>query len=206
VVGVVADVHHWGLDVEPRPEQYYSSLQSPSWMVALTLRGVGDLAAIARSELRAIDPLLPLARVQTLEEIIGRSIATERSILLLLGAFAALALALTASGIWATMSYLMSQRRREIGIRLALGARENSLVRTAAGEAMRFAGVGIGVGLLLAAAAAKMTALTVYGVSLLDPAVYAGAAALVCLVAWVANYVPARRIARSVPLSILRLE
>ena len=150
VVGVVADVRHWGLDVEPRPEQYYCALQQPSWTVNLVIRASGNperLTGAIRQQLRQLDPLIPLARVETMEQVVSRSIASERSILVLLGIFAALALLLTAAGIWGTMAYLLTQRRREIGIRLALGATRMAIVRHVVRSSMKLVGAGLGVGL-----------------------------------------------------------
>src|SRR5262249_59290006 len=124
-------VRDGGLDVEPRPEQYYCASQQPSWTVNLVVRASGDpqrLTNAIRQQLRQLDPLIPLARVQTMDQVVGRSIASEHSILVLLGLFAGIALLLTAAGIWGTMAYLLSQRRPEIGLRLALGATHQAIV------------------------------------------------------------------------------
>ena len=209
VVGVVANVRHWGLDVEPRPEQYYCHLQQPTWSMSLAIRASGDprrLTASIRQQLRRLDPLIPLGRVQTMEEVISRSIASERSILILLGLFAAIALLLTAAGIWGTMAYLLSQRRREIGLRLALGATEGVLVRDAVARAMKLVTAGLIAGVALSLGLVRLTSTTLFGVSPTDPSTYVGVAALLAAVAWLANYYPARRITRSTPYAVLRQE
>ena len=160
MVGVVANVRHWGLDVEPRPEQYYCHLQEPTWSMSLAIRASGDprrLTASIRQQLRRLDPLIPLGRVQTMEEVVSRSIASERSILILLGLFAAIALLLTAAGIWGTMAYLLSQRRREIGLRLALGATEGMLVRDAVARAMKLVTAGLIAGVALSLGLVRLT-------------------------------------------------
>jgi putative ABC transport system permease protein len=209
VVGVVADVRHWGLDVEPRPEQYYCASQQPSWTVNLVIRASGDpqrLTGAIRRQLRQLDPLIPLARVQTMEQVVSRSIASERSILVLLGLFAGLALLLTAGGIWGTMSYLLSQRRREIGIRLALGATDGAIVREVVRRAMKLVAAGLGAGLVVSVAMTRITSAKLFGVTLADPLTYAAVAVLLAAVASAANYCPAVYTTRAASYSILREE
>jgi putative ABC transport system permease protein len=209
VVGVVADVRHWGLDVEPRPEQYYSHLQTPTWTVSLTIRANGDprrLTPAVRQELRRLDPLVPLTRVQTMEELVSRSIASERSILILLSIFAGIALLLAAAGIWGTMAYLLSYRRHEIGIRLALGATDDLLIRRAVGRAMKLVAGGVAAGVVLSLLAVRITSASFFGVSPIDPATMAAVPGILAFVAWLANYFPARRIMRSTPYAVLRHE
>jgi putative ABC transport system permease protein len=205
----VANGRHWGLDVEPRPEQYYCHLQQPTWSMSLAIRASGDarrLTASIREQLRRLDPLIPLGRVQTMDEVISRSIASERSILILLGLFAAIALLLTAAGIWGTMAYLLSQPRREIGLRLALGATEGMLVRDAVARAMKLVTAGLIAGVALSLGLVRVSSTTLFGVSSTDPLTYVGVAALLAAVAWMANYYPARRITRSTPYAVLRQE
>ncbi|MBL8229638.1 MAG: ABC transporter permease [Bryobacterales bacterium] len=209
VVGVVADVHHWGLDVEPRPEQYYCHFQAPSWMVNLAVRSAGDPALLTnaiRAELHRLDPQVPFARVMTMEQLMARSIASERSVLSLLSVFAGVALLLTAAGIWATMAYLLSQRRREIGIRLALGATTGAVVRQATGRAMRFALWGIAAGVAFSVVALRLSSVTLFGVNNTDPVTCFVVPAVLLVVAWLANCVPAWRIVRSAGYTALREE
>jgi putative ABC transport system permease protein len=177
--------------------------------MSLAIRASGDprrLTASIRQQLRRLDPLIPLGRVQTMEEVISRSIASERSILLLLGLFAAIALLLTAAGIWGTMAYLLSQPRREIGLRLALGATEGMLVRDAVARAMKLVTAGLIAGVALSLGLVRVSSTTLFGVSSTDPLTYVGVAALLAAVAWMANYYPARRITRSTPYAVLRQE
>jgi predicted lysophospholipase L1 biosynthesis ABC-type transport system permease subunit len=209
VVGVVANVRHWGLDVEPNPEQYYCHLQQPTWTLNVAIRASGDprrLTPDIRRELHRMDSLIPLARVQTMDELVNRSIAKERSILILLGLFAGVALSQTAAGIWGTMAYLLSQRRREIGIRLALGATDGVLIRHAVGGAMKVVAAGIAAGVALSILIVRLTAASFFGVSPTDPLTYAAVPLILGAVAWLSNYYPARRIMRSTPYRVLRQE
>jgi putative ABC transport system permease protein len=208
VVGVVADVRHWGLAAEPNPEQYYCHLQQATWMVNMVVRASGDLHSLVpsmRKELHAsADAGVPLTRVQTMEELVSRSVASERSILILLAIFGAIAVVLTAAGIWGTAAYLLSQRRREIGIRLALGATEREItahiirVPIIAAAAGAFAGLAVSVALMRAAS------MKLYGVSNSDPYTYGVVFICLAVTALLANLVPARRILRATPLNILR--
>jgi predicted permease len=207
VVGVVANIRHWGLDVEAKPEQYYCSLQEPTWSVNLAIRTIGDpasLAGIVRRQLQAKDPMIPPTGVSTMEDVVARSIASERSMLILLSFFAVIAMLLTAAGIWGTMAYLLSQRRREIGIRLALGATDRELVRSAVARAMKLVAVGLTAGVIAAVVLVRVTSTTLFGVNPGDPWTYVAVAALLAVVAWMANYYPARRITRSTPYTVLR--
>jgi hypothetical protein len=209
VVGVVADVRHWGLDVDPNPEQYYCHLQQPTWTMNLAIRSSGDprrLTPDIRRELHRMDSLIPLARVQTMEELVSRSIAKERSVLILLALFAGVALLLTAAGIWGTMAYLLSQRRREIGIRLALGAADGVLIRQAVGGAMKLVAAGIVVGVVLSIVIVRVSSASFFGVSPTDPLTYAAVPVILGAVALLASYYPARRIMRSTPYRVLREE
>ncbi|MBI2689325.1 MAG: ABC transporter permease [Acidobacteria bacterium] len=210
VVGVVADVRHWGLDVEPNPEQYYSHLQQPSWMVNMVVRASGDLPSLVpsiRQELhRAADSGLPLTRVQTMEELLNRSMASERSVLILLGIFGGIALLLTAAGVWGTTAYLLSQRKREIGIRLALGADERAITGQVVRGAMKVAAIGGALGIMLSILLIRAASIKLFGVDNADPSTYSAVLLTLAVVAWLANYIPARRIVRGTPLDVLRQE
>jgi ABC-type antimicrobial peptide transport system permease subunit len=138
--------------------------------------------------------------------VVSRSIASERSILVLLGLFAGLALLLTAGGIWGTMTYLLSQRRREIGIRLALGATDRAIVREVVRRAMKLVAAGLGVGLVVSVAMTRITSTKLFAVSLADPLTYAAVAILLAAVAWAANYCPAVHTTGAASYSILREE
>jgi len=177
--------------------------------VNLVVRASGDpqrLTGAIRQQLRQLDPLIPLARVQTMEEVVSRSIASERSILVLLGLFAGIALLLTAAGIWGTMAYLLSQRRREIGIRLALGATNQAIVRDVVSRAMKLAVAGLVVGVAVSLAVARVTSTKLFGVSLGDPITYMAVAGVLGVIAWAANYCPASYTTRAASYTILREE
>jgi predicted permease len=209
IVGVIANVRHWGLAVEPRPEAYLCHLQKPTWTVNLVVRANSDpegLLPAIRERLRGLDRLLPLSRVQTMDELVSRSIASERGILILLAVFASIAVLLTTAGIYGTMAYLLSQKRREIGIRLALGATASDLVRQTVTEGMKLLVLGMVVGIVLSAVLVRLTSASLYGVGLTDPVTYGVVLVLLGAVAWLANYLPARRITRMAPYAVLRQE
>jgi putative ABC transport system permease protein len=210
VVGVVADVRHWGLDVEPRPEQYYCHLQQPTWTINMVIQANGDLSSLvapARNEFRRLaGPTIPISAVRTMDEVIDRSVASERSILMLLGTFGGIALLLTAAGIWGMAAYVLSKRKRELGIRLALGATEGTLIRQVIRRSMAAVGGGAVAGTLLSILAVRATSTKLFGVSTSDPLTYAVVLMVSGAVAWLANYMPARRIVRAMPLDVLRQE
>jgi ABC-type antimicrobial peptide transport system permease subunit len=153
-----------------------------------------------------LDAELPLMRMRTLDEVVGRSISEPRFYAVLLGAFATIALLLAALGVFGVMSYAVAQRRREIGIRVALGADPSELLRMVLGNALALVGAGIGVGLLGAVALSRIMATLLFELSPTDPATLVGVAALLAAVALLASYLPARRATRVDPLVALRSE
>jgi ABC-type antimicrobial peptide transport system permease subunit len=176
-------------------------------MVIQASGDLGSLVAPARSEFRRLaGPTIPISAVRTMEEVIDRSIASERSILMLLGTFGGIALLLTAAGIWGMAAYLLSQRKRELGIRLALGATEAALIRQVIRRSMTAVSGGAAAGTFLSILAVRVTSTRLFGVSTSDPWTYAAVLMVSGAVAWLANYVPARRIVRAMPLDILRQE
>ena len=207
VVGVIADVRHWGLDVEPRPEQYYCHLQQATWMTNITVRVSGDPASLAtavRDALHRLDRGIPLARVQTMEEAVSRSIGTERAMLVLLGLFAGIAVLLTAAGVYGTMVYLLSQQRREIGIRLALGATNSVILRAFAVRQLMYVGAGLAIGIVAAATVTRFGSADLFGPGASDLLSYAPAPLAVLAVGAAATYFPARRLLRAGVYDALR--
>lgn len=209
IVGVVGDVRQLGLDVEPRSEMYFSYLQSPVPFMNVVVRTATDPATLAtavRKEVWAVNPNQPVANVSTMNELLTNSAAGKRFNTLLLSLFALIALTLASVGIFGVMSYTVSQRTREIGVRMALGARESDVLRLVIRQGMILAGLGIVIGLVAALALTRVMTSLLYGVSATDPATFIGIALLLAGVALVACYIPARRATKVDPMVALRHE
>jgi putative ABC transport system permease protein len=209
VIGVTGDVHHAGLGIPPRPEIFLASSQSPfdwPWLV-LVVRAKGDaeaLAATVKAGVREADPNVPISRASTLEAIVSRSIAEPRIYALLVGIFAALAVSLAAVGLYGLVSYSVSQRTHELGIRFALGAGRGQVARFVLGQGLRLAGLGATVGLILAWMATRVLTTLVRSVEPNDPLAFASVAMLLLAIAVAATWLPARRAARVEPAIALR--
>jgi putative ABC transport system permease protein len=156
--------------------------------------------------MRQVDPDLPVSRVQTLEQLWGISIAPQRFNLWLFGSFAALALLLAAIGIYGVMAYNVAQRTREIGIRMAMGARRSDVLRLVLTQSILPAATGVFLGLSVALALTRLMASLLFGLTATDPATFAVVALLLILVALAATYMPARRATQVDPLVALRYE
>jgi putative ABC transport system permease protein len=209
IVGVVGGVKHSGLELEPEPTVYYHYLQSPEPHMDLAVRTAGDPAAMVRAvkhAVYAVDRDQPVFHVRTMNQVIDDATAPRRMTLALLGIFALVALALASLGIYGVMAYTVGQRTHEIGIRIAMGARAAAVLRLVVGQGMLWAGAGVVAGLLLALAATRVVAALLYGISRTDPAIFAGASAVLLIVAFAACYVPARRAARVDPMVSLRYQ
>jgi ABC-type antimicrobial peptide transport system permease subunit len=180
------------------------------WHVRQTtvvLRTLGDASAIVpsvRATVRAVDDRLPMARVQTMEQVISASATPPRFRTLLLGTFSALALILATLGIYGVVSYSVTQRSREMAIRMALGARARGVLGLVLRQGLAPVAVGIGVGLLAAIALSRILAAVLFEVTTMDALVFAGVPALMMLVAAAATIAPARRATRVAPMEALR--
>ncbi|HEV3469192.1 MAG TPA: ABC transporter permease [Pyrinomonadaceae bacterium] len=210
VVGVVGDVRHAGLEEETTPESYVSYLQRPVSVMTVVARAAGGdaeaLAASVRGAIREVNREQPVYNVRTMEQLLAESVARRRFNMTLLAVFAGLALALAAVGLYGVMSYTVTQRTHEIGIRVALGAQAADVVRLVVGQGMALALAGVAVGLFGAFALTRLMASLLYGVSATDATVYAAVALLLSSVAFLASYLPARRAARVDPMVALRHE
>jgi putative ABC transport system permease protein len=209
VVGVVGSVRHRGLTDRPRPEVYVPSAQDPHGGMTVVVRTAGDPASLARAlrdQVYALDADQPVREVVTLPDLVSRSVAPRRFQLALLGGFAALALGLAAIGVYGVIAYAVGRRRREIGIRIALGAGGLDIRRTVLAPGLGPAAAGVALG---GGGAWVLTGLLrgeLYEVSPHDPATYLTAAVTLLLAAWLACEIPARRAVRTDPVTALRSE
>jgi predicted permease len=209
IVGVVADTRSTNLNAAPEPEYYLPMLQRPENFISIMIRTGGDPAAFAapvRAALREVDRDLPLLNPQSYPTMIAQSVADRRLVMMLLAAFAGLALVLACLGVYSVMAYVVTQRTSEIGIRMALGANPAEVQRMILGQGLRLTLIGIGVGLVAALLLTRLMAQLLFSVQAHDPLIYAGIAALLCAVATCACWLPARRATRVDPIIALRAE
>jgi len=210
IVGIVGDVRRKGLDLQVQPEMYVSHIQNPERRLNLVIRtearDASQLTQAARAEVKAFDPNQIIWRAQTLEQLLGTSLAPRRFNMLLLGVFAAVALVLAAVGLYGVMSYSVSWRTQEIGIRMALGARRADVLRLVIRQGMVMTLIGLAVGLVGAFAMSRVLTGMLYGVSATDPLTFVGVSIVLLAVALLACLLPARRATRVEPIVALRAE
>jgi putative ABC transport system permease protein len=213
IVGVVGDVRHRGLDAEPRPEIYLPYAQfpagtgTPQRTMRIALRSAGDpiqLTGALRAAVAELDPDLPVGEIQTMEEALGVWAAERRLTMMLVGAFALLALALGAVGVYGVMAHLVVQRTREIGIRMALGAVPREILALVLSQGAWLAFLGIAAGLLGALAATRLLAGLLFGVGPTDSLTFLATAGALAVVAGAASVLPAVRAVRTDPVEALR--
>jgi putative ABC transport system permease protein len=211
IVGVTGDVRFVGLAVPPRPEIFVNSMQSSlpwSWLV-LTVRAHGEPAPLAESvkaALREVNANVPIERASTLDEVVSRSIVGPRIYTFLLGTFAALAVVLAAIGLYGLISYTVSQRTHELGVRVALGAGRSEILRLVIGQGLRLAGIGAVVGLAGAFATTRLLAGLVKEIEPNDPKTFGVVTMVLLAAALLAAYLPARRASRVDPMVALRAD
>jgi len=209
IVGVVGDVHELSLDAPAAPQMYVTEAQLPMSYTSLLIRSpmpAASAAAAVREAVRALDPSVAVWDVRAMDDIIDESAGGRRLVVALLSAFAALALALAAVGVAGVMAYAVSERTREIAIRMALGARPRDVSADVLRRALRLAAAGVFLGSILALIATRVMRSLLFEVSPTDPLVLGSAAALLLAVAAAAAYWPARRAAGVEPLTALRSE
>jgi len=209
IVGVVADVRSEEPGREAAPEIYASCLQDPFAGVSYVVRSSVEpesLVPAVREAVRAVDRAQPVAEVRTMEQLVGESFAQPRFTSLILGLFACMALVLAAAGIYGVMSYAVTQRTHEIGIRIALGARGGDVIRMVVRQGMALALGGVAAGLAASFALTRVLASLLYEVSATDATVFAFVSLLLTTVALFACLIPARRATKVDPMVALRYE
>jgi predicted permease len=209
IVGVIGDIRHGGLEEVPQPELYITYLQGAPVGPFIVLRTTGDPAAMTetvRAEARRIDKNLPLYDMRTMSTLRSEAVSTRRFVLLIVGAFGLLALGLAAIGVYGVMSLIVSERTREVGVRLALGAQPSELLRMIIGQAAKLAGIGIGIGMVAAALLSPFLDSLLYGVKAADPITFVMVPAALLATAALAALVPARKAMRIDPIAALRIE
>ena len=209
VIGVVRDARTDGLDKEPYPQMYVPSAQFPFRAMTFVARTAGDPAGVApalRRELASIDRDLPLYNVRTMEQVLSDSISRRRFQMVLIAAFAGVGLLLAAVGIYGVISYGVAQRRHEIGVRMALGARAADILKLVVGRGLWLTLAGVGVGLVGAFTLTRVMASLLYGVSAADPLTYVCVSLGLLGVALLACLIPARRATKVDPMVALRYE
>ncbi|HEV7668452.1 MAG TPA: ABC transporter permease [Thermoanaerobaculia bacterium] len=209
IVGVVGDVHHLGLDEDSGNQSYLPLFQSPISEAGLVVRTAGSptgLAAAVTRTVRQIDPALPVADVKTLDALLADSVAEPRANAFLLSLLAALALVLSAVGVYGVLSYSVAERTREIGLRMALGAGAGQILRQLLREGLGIVLAGIAAGLLGAFFLARVLASLLFGVTTRDPLTFVGVPLVLLAVALIATWVPARRATKVEPVVALRYE
>ncbi|PYT00735.1 MAG: hypothetical protein DMF65_08325 [Acidobacteria bacterium] len=210
IVGVVRSVRYERLNDEERPEFYVPYRQSPEAVMEVVVRSsASDAAALApavRNAVKGVDPNLLIWETRTMDELVGRSVAPQRFNVALLAVFACVAMLLAAVGIYGVISYAVTQRTHEIGIRMALGAQTRDVLRMVVGQGMMLTLAGIALGLAGAFALTRVMSNLLYGVSATDPPTFVAVPLLLVLVALVACLVPARRATKVDPTVALRYE
>jgi len=209
IVGVVDHVKQYGLDGKSKVQYYFPLAQRPQGMMYLVARSASDSAAIVpaiRAAIREVDPDQPLYRVMAMEQIVSESAFQRRFSMFLLGIFAAVALVLAVIGIYGVMSYSVTQRTHEIGIRMALGAGRRNVLAMIVGRGLVLTLVGLGVGLAGAFGVTRLMSGLLFGIGPTDTLTFAGVSGLMLATALMANYIPALRATRVDPMVALRYE
>ena len=214
IVGVVADTRHEGLDADPDPAAFLPQRQVFAGLGAgfervmtIVVRTSGDAASITaalRSAAAGVDSQVPIGAVRSLADLIGESVAPRRLNFMLVTSFAVVAVVLTAAGLYGVMAYIVAQRTREIGVRMALGATKGQVLGMMFRQAGALTAAGIGLGIGGALVMTRSMTSLLFGVNAADPLVYVGVSAILALVALAAVAVPSSRATRVDPLAALR--
>ena len=220
IVGVVGHVEHWGLgsrqhqDLQAQlylpvwqvPDRFWTLLANGSGYVARTMGNTGDITGAIRQAAEKVVSSAAVYEVRPMEEIVSRSISTQRLTMFLLSVFSALALVLSAVGIYGVISYLTGQRTHEIGVRVALGASRRDVLQMVLGQGLKITLIGVAIGVVAAFGFTRLITTLIYGVGAFDPLTFGAVAILLSGVALFACYIPARRAMRVDPIVALRYE
>ncbi len=210
IVGVVRDVRGFSLEAQARPQIYHPHAQAPYDDMAMAVRAdaaaMPSLQSAIRQEIKRLDAALPVANFRTMPELVAKAVARPRFSALLLGLFAGVALMLTAVGLYGVVAYGVNQRTREIGVRMALGARRQNVLALVIGQGMRPAFAGVGIGMAGAFALTRLLASQLYETRATDPATFVLVALGLLFVSLIACYIPAQRAVKIDPMIALRSE
>lgn len=207
VVGLINDIRRASLDADPSPEVYTPLAQSTFWTINLVVKAKSRpelLAQSVRKEILAVDPDQAIYDLKTMDEVASESLLLRRFSLFIFTIFAGIALILATTGIYGVMAYSVAQRRQEIGLRMALGAKPPQVFKLVLAQGMRYVVAGLTLGILLSLALSRLLASMLYGVGSFDPTTFGGVAALLALVGLMANFLPARRAAKVNPLTAMK--
>ncbi len=205
IIGIAGNVHQFGLDAEPTFDVYFVGGWTPYLVVRTASDPLGTVAAV-RDVVHKVNSNLPVTRVMTMDGLLSDSVSPRRFSAALIGIFAALALLLAAVGIYGVMSYTVSQRTQEIGVRMALGAQVDHVRGMILGQTLKLTLLGVGIGLAGSFVVARFLASLLFGVGTYDPITFLGVALLLTAVALAASYIPARRAMGVDPIVALRYE
>jgi len=209
IVGIVGHVQNYGIGQDTRVQLYYPYRRTPPGFVSFVLRTEQDEASLGpavRAAMRELEPTLPIFSLRTMDELFDASLTNERVMLRLLGSFALIALLLAAIGLYGVLSYIVAQRTREVGIRMALGATASSVRQLMLGQGLRLALIGLGLGLLAALGLGRAMSSVLYGVDPLDPLSLGAVALLLLAIGALASWLPAHRATRVDPVEALRAD
>ena len=209
IVGVVGHAAHEGLDAEPRIQYYFPSSQVGLGGMTVAIRSTGNASALlpaAREAIHSVDSNLPLSAINTMDKLVESSVGQRKLSMMLLGLFSAIAVMLASIGIYGVMSYSVTQRSRELGIRMALGAARPQVLALVVSQGMALAGVGIAIGLAAAFALTRFLSNQLFSVGATDPATFTLVSVTLAAVAFLATLVPAMRATRVDPVVALRDE
>jgi hypothetical protein len=210
IVGVVRDVRERGYEASAKSGVYFSTAQAPEawaipeYLVVRVRRDSNEIAESVRRVIGGVDPAQPIASVRSMDDILDLEVADRHQQMVLLGAFAGLAVVLSSLGLYGLLAYAVTQRSREIGLRVALGATPRAVVTMVAARGFALTAVGLVAGIALAAASTRAMSSVLYGVTATDRPTFAAVVALLGVVAGIASVIPAARASRVDPMVVLR--